>query len=295
MILKSICGFCGKEFEYKKIKGVKKYCSSECQNTAQSLRLIGDGNPNRKPQNNYEYECETCGKLFISYQKSARFCSRSCNGKRKDNVERLKILAPIIGKLPRKKRQPRPSHGRKNECKKCGVIFMSKEGKKTYCPVCTTDNRLDRKSSKYASCEYCGKIFKMPTNNKRKTCSDECRSLSSARRQAGENSHRWQGGKTSEAMIIRTSAKYSAWRMEVFKRDNYTCVLCGSYGNNLNADHIKPFSEYPELRLDVNNGRTLCFSCHTKTESFGVKGKRTKNKQEGIENGKSNIEHQQNA
>jgi 5-methylcytosine-specific restriction endonuclease McrA len=37
----------------------------------------------------------------------------------------------------------------------------------------------------------------------------------------------------------------------------------------LQADHIKPFAHHPELRFDVNNGRTLCVPCHRKTDTYG--------------------------
>lgn len=60
------------------------------------------------------------------------------------------------------------------------------------------------------------------------------------------------------------------WRKKVFDRDNYTCQMCPTpkRGVKLHADHIKPFTFYPELRFDVNNGRTLCIPCHKKTETY---------------------------
>ena len=37
---------------------------------------------------------------------------------------------------------------------------------------------------------------------------------------------------------------------------------CDIVGIKLHADHIKPYANYPELRLEITNGRTLCVPCH---------------------------------
>lgn len=81
----------------------------------------------------------------------------------------------------------------------------------------------------------------------------------------------WRGGITPFNQKIRHSIAYKEWRTSVFERDNYTCVSCGQVGGTLNADHIKPFMHFPESRFDIDNGRTLCHPCHTKTETYGHK------------------------
>jgi hypothetical protein len=86
----------------------------------------------------------------------------------------------------------------------------------------------------------------------------------------GEKHRDWKGGITHEHIKIRHSLEYRLWREAVFKRDNYTCIWCGdSRGGNLQADHIKPFAFYPELRFAIDNGRTLCIPCHKTTGTFG--------------------------
>lgn len=90
----------------------------------------------------------------------------------------------------------------------------------------------------------------------------------------GENSPSWRGGKTSINHRLRNSKEYKLWRTAVFERDNFTCIWCGQRGGELNADHIKPWADYPELRFAIDNGRTLCLPCHRTTDTFGKKMKK---------------------
>lgn len=89
-----------------------------------------------------------------------------------------------------------------------------------------------------------------------------------------ENHPNWKGGITPENHRIRHSIEYRDWRNSVFKRDNYTCVLCGASKCYVQADHIKPFAYFSELRFSLDNGRTLCVPCHRATDTYGVRPKR---------------------
>ena len=84
----------------------------------------------------------------------------------------------------------------------------------------------------------------------------------------GEKNGNWKGGRSSINNIIRGSLEYRLWRESVFKRDNYTCIWCKKRGGDLNADHIKSFVDYPELRFAIDNGRTLCIPCHKTTHNY---------------------------
>lgn len=79
---------------------------------------------------------------------------------------------------------------------------------------------------------------------------------------SGKNHYNWQGGKTSEAMVIRNSIKYKAWRLDVYERDNYTCKKCSQRGGYLEAHHIESFNLNTAMRTEVNNGITFCKKCH---------------------------------
>lgn len=93
----------------------------------------------------------------------------------------------------------------------------------------------------------------------------------------GKDHYWWKGGITPLNHKIRNSTEYKLWRKAVYKRDNYTCVWCRKRGIVLNADHIKPFFLYPELRFAIDNGRTLCIDCHKSTDTYGEKAKKYKN------------------
>lgn len=84
----------------------------------------------------------------------------------------------------------------------------------------------------------------------------------------GPLSPNWKGGVTPETTRIRTSDLYRCWRTAVFERDNYTCQDCGKHGVYLEAHHIHGFAKYPDERLVVANGVTLCLACHNKTKGI---------------------------
>jgi hypothetical protein len=77
----------------------------------------------------------------------------------------------------------------------------------------------------------------------------------------GENNPSWNGGVTTDDEKFRRSPEYKGWRMEVLKRDNYTCQRCNNR-RELQVHHIDNFSRYVDKRIDINNGITLCKNCH---------------------------------
>lgn len=52
------------------------------------------------------------------------------------------------------------------------------------------------------------------------------------------------------------------WSKLVLERDNHACQQCGTMDRRLVAHHQKEAKMYPKLRLEVDNGTTLCRKCH---------------------------------
>jgi 5-methylcytosine-specific restriction endonuclease McrA len=103
---------------------------------------------------------------------------------------------------------------------------------------------------------------------------------------AGSRNPRWVKDRT-KLKIRRVGVEkflIEQWRKQVFERDDYTCQKCGKRGGRLNADHIKPVRLFPELVLELSNGRTLCaVPCHKETPTYS--GKVLKLKREDFEEG----------
>jgi hypothetical protein len=78
----------------------------------------------------------------------------------------------------------------------------------------------------------------------------------------------WRGGITPINAKIRNSPEMKIWRLGVFERDDFTCRGCGVRGGKLHAHHILSFSKFPEHRLELDNGITLCPPCHEKTDNY---------------------------
>lgn len=113
----------------------------------------------------------------------------------------------------------------------------------------------------------------------------------------GPEHHMYIDGETSLLRLVRTCQEYHRWRTLVFQRDRWTCQTCGGRGVKIQAHHITRFitlfksflQTYPELDYttdkekllelskvykefwNVDNGVTLCDSCHKLTESYGCK------------------------
>ena len=245
-----------------------------------------------------ERSCIQCGAKFIG-KAGAKLCSPGCKKKYRPRTENkcLKCGNPFpVDRLSRKYCSSKCS----NEAK-IGKTIASKgksrahtfRAREAVCPICSGKFRATKDFGDYKQiycseackakknppveikCAYCEGIF-IARKGAKKYCSRKCRDLHYRVLLKGENSPNWKGGKTKKSQCLRTSAAYAEWRSAVFERDDYTCVECGAGSMagkhvELHADHIKPLSEFPDMALDVSNGRTLCRPCHEETDTWGWK------------------------
>ena len=78
---------------------------------------------------------------------------------------------------------------------------------------------------------------------------------------AKEKHPKWKGGITYQNSKQRCSWPYRQWKKQVFERDDYTCVRCGSR-ERVVPHHILDWAHYIEERFAVDNGICVCHICH---------------------------------
>ena len=214
--------------------------------------------------------CEQCKIEFAPIDSRRRFCCMACsarfNGLRRDKSgtfqkcpiceEQVYVWRHEIGKL------------RVKTCSKTCYKIWIKDNPPTL------GFKMSEETKKKISKANTGN----PSMSGKKHSEDTRGKMSGALLRAHHEGRHpaYRGGITPINMAIRTSFQYKLWREAVFKRDNWTCVQCGTGGmrqNPIQADHIKQFAYFPELRFEVSNGRTLCRGCHMKTDTWGNKSR----------------------
>jgi hypothetical protein len=97
----------------------------------------------------------------------------------------------------------------------------------------------------------------------------------------------WKGGTSTLQSLVRAMPENRQWIRQCMYRDRYTCQECDieSNGTNMQVHHKKQFAQILrdneidsvekarscEELWDMDNGITLCKSCHKLTESFNRK------------------------
>lgn len=165
----------------------------------------------------------------------------------------------------------KPRTGIVRNCLFCNIeVYLSPSRAKLYkTTFCSKEHNIAymKANSFFFECFICGnKKYTQPFQVKlrtRATCSIECRgkvkSLDAQERRKNYTKHQLD-------RLARYSPEAKTWRKAIFVRDDYTCQVCNVRGTYLEADHIKPWAYFPELRFELSNGRTLCRACHDKTK-----------------------------
>lgn len=165
-------------------------------------------------------------------------------------------------------------------------MFSIRNDKKWCSTKCCTEGNYINRNRK---CITCNCLLKKSTAIKCKRCASKSmvrywgdkisaskvgrKNSSSTKFKKGEEHPNWRGGRSPERSRRIGLQAYKDWRRSVFSRDNYTCVMCFKKGVPIHADHIKPYALFPELELDLKNGRTLCVPCHRQTPTWGFSKK----------------------
>lgn len=246
--MQKTCKSCGKTMDiihfYK-----NKYLKDGYENKCKKCR--------NKQRKKYQKTCKMCGKKFKARDIEQTFCSNKCSGKSKRN--RVKVKCAYCGEYIEVKKSLLNANNTHYCNQDCRTEHLKEIMKGNNNP---NYNRVEYR------CDGCGKIIKViPYKIKEQKyifCSNDCYKKNIGKFFSGDKNGNWNSGLTKEERFkLRRYPEYYKWREAVYKRDDYTCQYCGdNKGGNLNAHHIYNYMEHPNLRLDLDNGVTLCNECH---------------------------------
>lgn len=183
--------------------------------------------------------CSYCEKEYIGIKSNIKkainnFCSRRCYGL----FRRTRAIV---------------------DCDNCGVGFEKLEYwiKRSEHNFCCHECAMEFGRVK-VECINCGKVFNkmksqlklFPNSFCDKQCYGEYR-----RRDDAKDRGQW---------------KDVEWKRLVKERDGYICQICGT-DEVLQVHHIYSWQNFPDKRFEIENGITLCRTCHWEThKKYGM-------------------------
>lgn len=209
----------------------------------------------------YLKSCHQCSTSYRTNEKPQKYCSRRCYYSARKHMPRLRTGSMAVCPLCSKQFYNYPSRQNTHCSRLCGNkartgSTWSEQRRKNFVPY------------------WKGKTLSEETRRKISQTRIERRITYPT----GSASPAWKGGITPINKRLRHRKRYKNWRFSVFKRDNWTCLFCGIRNKKglgstvkLQADHIKPFAFFPNLRYKIANGRTLCLPCHRATPTWGAR------------------------
>ena len=224
---------------------------------------------NKNQNKKKEYICKVCGKHFIGWSRldnRKKYCSIKCRQHAKYRIIK--------------------------KCKLCNKEFLamhdSKSRNQPYCSKqCAWKAQIGKPlTENQLKCLELGRGKKSEATKIKIGLAHKGKAHLSMRGRpsyfrgiTGERHPLWRGGSEVLDRSIRHCFQYRQWRSDVFTRDNFTCVICGGKGGDINAHHypkafITIFRENKITSLEealkceefwnINNGITLCEDCHKK-------------------------------
>jgi 5-methylcytosine-specific restriction endonuclease McrA len=140
-------------------------------------------------------------------------------------------------------------------CKECGTLLQ-------------LNNSRDIERKNYCSRQCVGKVVGRNADMTKLWEKNNTPEVNAKKVHWGENHPKWIADRSK--LKSRTRPEMNIWRNLVFKRDNFTCKNCNKIGKKLHAHHKAPYSIFPMLRWELNNGVTLCENCHKALHNAAV-------------------------
>lgn len=120
----------------------------------------------------------------------------------------------------------------------------------------------NKKTPPSRQCAGCFIVFYTKPSLARVLC---CSKRCAQKKRLRETGHpNWISDRSKlKAKQERGDSAYREWRKNVWLRDDFKCKIANpDCSGQLEAHHILGWTQYPELRYDINNGITLCHAHH---------------------------------